>query len=145
MRIRSLLLALSMIAVLAGCGNGKPIGSPSGPATTTTQPTGVDLSKAAFEDDSSSKKVEVDAIDNNFAAQYVIVKKGTVVTFKNDGRNEHDVVPVVEGSFKGAKTADFEPGTSYKVTFDEAGDFPYYCSLHGTTTKGMTGAIRVVE
>ena len=40
---------------------------------------------------------------------------------------------------------DFDPGDEGAVTFDEVGDFPYYCSLHGTPTKGMIGGIRVVE
>ena len=30
-------------------------------------------------------------------------------------------------------------------TLTEPGDYAYYCSLHGTATKGMTGAIRVLE
>src|SRR4051812_8899607 len=107
MRIRALLLVVSLVALLASCGDGKPVASVSGPATTTTQPTGVDLSKAAFEDDTTKKAVEVDAIDNNFPTQYVTVKKGTVVTFKNDGRNEHNLLPAVDGAFKGAVTADF--------------------------------------
>ena len=30
------------------------------------------------------------------------------------------------------------------VTFDEPGDFPYYCSIHGTKKNGQTAAIRVL-
>jgi plastocyanin len=31
------------------------------------------------------------------------------------------------------------------VQFDDAGDYPYYCSLHGTPTAGMDGRIRVAD
>ena len=148
MRVRALLIVVPLIAVVAsGCGDGKLVASPtaSGNTPTPTTPTGVDLSKAAFVDDTKSPKLAVNAIDNLFKDQYVTVKAGTKVTFRNDGRNEHNVLPVVGTEFKGVKTQDFEPGTEYTVTFAEPGDYPYYCSLHGTLTKGMTGAIRVVK
>jgi len=146
MRLPALLLATVLsLAALAGCGDGKAVDAAGdGGTTTTTVDTGVDLSEAKFVDDTAMKKVQVDALDNNFRDQYVTVKAGTAVTFENAGRNQHNVIPVVEGSFKKAETDDFEPGTSYTVTFDEPGDFPYYCTLHGTPMKGMTGAIRVV-
>lgn len=147
MRLRVLLLAavLPLSVVAAGCGSGESATSPDrGSATSTTQATGVDLSKATFVDDTAEKKVEIDALDNNFRDQYVTVKAGTTVEFKNAGHNEHNVIPVVKGSFKKAETSEFEPGTSYTVVFDTPGDFPYYCTLHGTPMKGMTGAIRVV-
>lgn len=133
-----------MIALAAGCGDGKPLGSPTMPVATTV-PTGIDLSGAQFVDHTAAKKVEVDAVDNNFQDQYVTVKAGTTVVFRNAGHNEHNLTPAVAGSFAGASTPAFEPGVEHTVTFTTAGDYPYYCSLHGTTTKGMTGAIRVVS
>ena len=148
MRARVLLLtaALPFGLLVTGCGSGgSATSTDNAAATSTTVDTGVDLSKATFVDDTDQKKVEVDAVDNNFRDQYITIKAGTTVVFTNAGRNQHNVLPVVPGAFKQAETDDFEPGTSYSVTFDEVGDDPYYCSLHGTTTKGMTGAIRVVK
>jgi plastocyanin len=147
MRTRATLLTavLPLGALVAACGSGgSATPTDNASATSTTVATGVDLSKATFVDDTSQKKVEVDAVDNNFQDQYVKIKAGTTVEFKNAGHNEHNVVPVVKGSFKKAETSQFEPGTSYTVVFDKAGDYPYYCTLHGTPMKGMTGAVRVV-
>ncbi len=147
MRVRAVILAivLPLSLLAAACGSGESATSPdNASATSTTQASGVDLSKATFVDDTGKKKVEVDAIDNNFRDQYVTITAGTTVEFKNAGHNEHNVIPVVKGSFKKAETSEFEPGTSYRVVFDKPGDYPYYCTLHGTPMKGMTGAIRVV-
>lgn len=116
--------------------------------TAVTQPPSsdtVDLSTKDFKLATDTRQVEVDALDNQFTPPYVEVKVGTVVTFENDGRNEHNVLPVVDAAFAPIETAAFESGASATVTFDQPGDFPYYCSLHGTPTKGMTGAIRVIE
>ncbi len=139
-------MAAAMVAVvLVGCGSGEPDSSGAGSPTTKPLAAAVDLSKADFEDRSSEPKPEVDAVDNLFKPPYIIVKAGSTVTFRNDGRNSHNVYPAVEGDFDPLDTDSFEPGTEATITFDEAGDFPYYCTLHGTTTKGMVGAIRVVE
>lgn len=114
-------------------------GSDDAPATT-----GVDLSGKPFEDRTGSAVVEIDAVDNAFRPAYVEISPGTTVTFTNRGRTQHNVLPVAEGAFDPIEVDELEPGTSRSLTFDEPGDYPYYCSLHGTTTKGMVGAIRVV-
>lgn len=105
----------------------------------------VDLSDKDFVDETGSEVVEVDAVDNNFRAPYIEVDAGTTVEFVNDGRNDHNVLPVADGAFPEIPTEDFEPEDVGEITFDEAGDYAYYCSLHGTTTKGMVGAVRVVD
>ena len=51
----------------------------------------------------------------------------------------------------GATMFDFQPGSEVKATFGKLstfnapGYYRYYCSLHGSPTKGMVGAIRVVK
>ena len=87
----------------------------------------------------------VDARDNVFNDKYIEVEVGTTVTFDNTGENVHNVLPVEEGAFEPIEASEFDPGDIGTVTFDEVGDFPYYCSLHGTKTKGMVGGVRVVE
>jgi plastocyanin len=139
MRTRSIMIAL-LLLVAAACGSDEAA-SPSG----STTPEGPDLSEAEFVDETASTEVEVDAIDNSFKPEYVEVKAGTAVTFRNDGRNDHNVLPVVEGAFEEVPADEFDPGAEATITFDEVGDVPYYCSLHGTKTKGMVGAVRVVE
>jgi plastocyanin len=125
--------AASVVVALSGCGG------------STEEAGGVDLSAATFEDHTSEDVVVIDAVDNSFKEKYVEVKAGTEVTFRNDGRNVHNVLPVVEGKFSKVEADDFGPGVETTITFDEPGDYPYYCSLHGTTSKGMVGAVRVIE
>ena len=86
----------------------------------------------------------VQSLDNTFRAPDIQVQPGTTVTWTNDGRNEHDVLPV-EGDAWGVEVEDFQPGASYEHTFTEPGVYDYYCSIHGTTTAGMVGTVVVAE
>ena len=51
----------------------------------------------------------------------------------------------VDGDDWGVEVDDFQPGASYSHTFDEAGVYRYYCSIHGTTEEGMVGAVVVSD
>jgi len=86
----------------------------------------------------------VQSLDNTFRAPDIQVKPGTTVTWTNEGRNEHDVLPV-EGDAWGVEVEGFQPGDSYEHTFTEPGVYDYYCSIHGTTTAGMVGTVVVAE
>jgi plastocyanin len=88
-------------------------------------------------------EVEVEALDNTFRAQDIQISSGATVTWTNEGRNDHDVLPV-EGDDWGAEVEEFAPGDVYEHTFDTPGVYSYYCSIHGTTTAGMIGTV-VVE
>jgi plastocyanin len=116
-------------ALVVGCG--------SSSSTSTGNLDGKKLAK-----ETGRQAVTIDAADNVFEAQYTSVSPGTTVTFKNAGHNEHNVISV-GGGFKDAKL--LQPGDTYKVTFTSAGDFQFYCSLHGTPSSGMTGGLRVVK
>lgn len=87
-------------------------------------------------------EVAVQSLDNTFRAQNIQVQPGATVTWTNDGRNEHDVLPV-EGDDWGVEVEDFAPGAEYAHTFEEPGVYDYYCTLHGTTTAGMIGTVVV--
>jgi len=87
--------------------------------------------------------VAVQSLDNTFRAQNIQVQTGATVTWTNDGRNEHDVLPI-EGDAWGVEVEGFQPGDAYAYTFEEPGVYDYYCSIHGTTTAGMIGTV-VVE
>ncbi len=144
-RIFALAASCTFVVSLAACGNGEPAepaASPGDSAAATSAD--VDLSGKDFTDLSSESAVTVQARDNNFVAPYIEVKAGTAITFTNRGRNQHDVVPVKAGAFPEIPVDAFDPGQSKTLTFDEPGDYPYYCTLHGNKTKGMVGAIRVI-
>ncbi|MCU1499904.1 MAG: putative blue copper protein [Acidimicrobiales bacterium] len=154
MRMRALAVSSSLCLaglVVTGCGSDPAIqadGAPA-PAPETAPETaaagGPDLSTAAFVDLTGASAPQVDALDNVFKAKFVEVVAGTDITFRNDGHNTHNLLPVVDGAFAPVEAGAFEPGASATVTFDQPGDYAYYCSLHGTTTKGMVGAVRVLE
>jgi plastocyanin len=86
----------------------------------------------------------VQSLDNTFRAPDIQVKPGTTVTWTNEGRNQHDVLPVEDEAW-GVDVEDFQPGDSYEHTFTEPGVYDYYCSIHGTTTAGMVGTVVVAE
>lgn len=147
MRFRGTLFALLLVTTLAACGSGEKVASPTATteAAAPAPADGPDLSDAEFEDRSADAEVRLDVRDNSFNPKYIEVKAGTPITFANRGRTEHNVLPVVEEAFAPIDATDLEPGAEQTLTFDEPGDYAYYCSLHGTKTKGMVGAIRVLE
>lgn len=144
MRMRIIGAATAVAAiVLVGCGDSDSGGS-SGSDDDTQEAVKL-MDKGQIQTKTGESEVTVDAVDNNFKPKYVEISKGTEVTFVNEGRNVHNVLPVKEGAFEPIEADDFDPEDDGSVTFDKVGDFPYYCSLHGTKTKGMIGGIRVVE
>jgi len=149
MRIRALLIIAAATAATAGCGSGEPAIPMTDAATATTaaagETGGPDLSTETFADMTGETSVDVQARDNSFVKPYIEVRAGTKVTFTNRGRNQHDVQPVTEGSFAPIPATDFQPKDADTITFTLPGDYSYYCSLHGTPTKGMIGAIRVLQ
>jgi plastocyanin len=137
-RATALALAGTALLLAAGCGADEQgaTADPSGPTT-------VAVPAADFQDATGQEAVVVQARDNTFVGQHVTVSPGTEVTFDNRGRNPHNAVPVEDDAFTEVPTEDLQPGDQVTVAFDEPGDYPYYCTLHGTTTAGMTGTVRV--
>jgi plastocyanin len=86
----------------------------------------------------------VSADDDFFLPKALKVRAGTEVTFTNDGRRLHNVIPLDGGTFR-INTDEFRPGTSKIVQLDHPGTYRYYCSIHGTATRGMRGIIKVVR
>lgn len=143
MHTRAIALLVALTLLVAGCGS--DAGSDAGTSTTKAAAEGPDLTEVEFTDLTGQAEVEVTVRDNTFVKQYIEVSPGTTVTFSNRGRTEHNVLPAIDGSFEPIQIAQLKPGMEATITFDEPGDYPYYCSLHGTKTKGMIGGIRVVE
>lgn len=146
-------LVTAVLLVAAACGNDDGGGADAGGATDATTSTttaaggaddAVEIPADELVDMTGRDTVEIDSVDNTFEPKYVEITAGTRVVWKNLGRNPHDILPSVDGAFPSVSAADMPPGASHIVTFAEAGDFPYYCSTHGTPTSAMNGAIRVV-
>ncbi len=82
----------------------------------------------------------VSALDDFFAAEVVRVPAGTQVEWQNLGRNVHNVA-ADDGSFY---SGDMESGDEFSWTFDEAGAYRYFCTLHGAAGGiGMSGIVVV--
>lgn len=142
MRAIGAIAAATLVISLTACGGGDSETT----KTDTTKPKSElpDLSDKKFKDLTADPDPVVQARDNNYVAQYVTVKAGATVKFMNKGRNQHDVLPAEDGAFVPIEKADFNPGDDGTITFDKPGDYPYYCTLHGTKSKGMVGAVRVL-
>jgi plastocyanin len=132
--VKGALGAAAVVLLLAvGCGDDS---EPAAPADDTV-PVG---EAERLEGD----QVEILAIDNSFQPEVASVAPGTEVTFVNNGRNTHNVVPEDEDAEWAVEDADFEPGDEASFTFGEPGTYRYYCSIHGDLTTGMPGVL-VVE
>ena len=91
----------------------------------------------------NGETVVVLGVDNTFREETIEIEAGTEVLWENRGRNDHNVLPVDETEDWGAQTEDFVPGDEYARVFDTPGEYPYYCSIHGTTDVGMIGTVIV--
>jgi plastocyanin len=129
-RLAAVALAMGMAA--AGCAEGS-IGPALGPPVVST------IAPV------QSGSVRVSARDNDFITSEIAVAVGTEVVWKNDGRAEHNIVPVDPAAGFKAEQAAFGPKAEYKFTFTKPGMYRYFCSIHGTAEKGMIGAVQVVS
>lgn len=83
---------------------------------------------------------DVTVQDNSFNPNAVSVDVGATVTWEWTGSNPHDVTWV--GANAPAASATQTTGT-YQRTFNAAGTYDYYCTVHGTPTSGMRGSVTV--
>lgn len=94
----------------------------------------------------------VDATDQNevtisvdefvYETTFLKIKKGTKVTWINNGNVSHDVTSASSSPNGGLGSQLLGSGDSYEFTFDEAGLYEYFCTPHPTQ---MRGVITVVE
>lgn len=146
MRNRTMLVCslVSVAVVASACSSQSLEATTESTGTTTVTKATLDLAAEDFDDETGEPTFEVLAVENTFRPEFVEISAGTAVTFRNGGRSDHNVIPTIDDQFAAIEAANFAPGDERTITFAEPGDYPYYCSLHGTTTKGMVGAIRVI-
>lgn len=102
-----------------------------------------DAASAGASVPANGEVVEVLTLDNNFRPEDVEIAAGTTVRWNNGGRNDHDIVPVVDTQDWGVDITNFVPGDVYEHVFTTPGTYAYYCTLHGTATAGMIGSVVV--
>ena len=135
--------------VATGCANDGPTSVQAGQPSESTAST---VSTGSVEDSVATGSVEdsvaptqtvtVQAIDNTFRPDRIEVAPGTEVVWVNRGRNDHDLF--ADLGF-GVTAAEFKPGDEYRHVFTEPGEYPYYCTIHGTPDVGMTGTVVVTD
>ncbi len=91
-----------------------------------------------------AKTVEVKMGSDNgmlkFVPETVTIKEGDTVKWENNKMAPHNVV-FENAADKSHKNLVFSPGDGYESTFDEAGEYSYYCQPH--RGAGMVGKVIV--
>jgi len=135
-------VAILGASLLGACGDDGPLAASPTPGELRSGPL-VMAPPNTSAPESVGEVVEVQSLDNQFRQQEVTVAAGTQVRWVNAGQTDHDVQPVDLGAVWGIGQTAFPPGAEYSFVFSEPGEYPYYCSLHGTETVGMIGTIVV--
>lgn len=83
--------------------------------------------------------MSVAAIDDEFRPTPVTVIVGTTVVWTNQGQNPHTVT----ANDRAFDSGTLESGQTFSVSFDQVGQVPYYCQIHGQPGSGMIGVVIV--
>jgi plastocyanin len=121
-----LLLALSIVMLLAGC-TGSTVTD-----TTSASPGGA-----------TSRKV--DLYDNRFEDGNLTLTKGATITYRNEGEHGHTVTVHWVGEPVTTLRLDktLQPGETVDFTFKDAGTYHVWCRFHGMMTSGMATVVKV--
>lgn len=83
-----------------------------------------------------------DSAANPYAWAYqprtIQITTGDTVTWTNNGVAPHSVT---SSNGAGFDSGDMQPGQSFQWTFGQAGEYPFYCTLH----PWMTGTVTVAD
>jgi plastocyanin len=77
--------------------------------------------------------------DLSFLSPHIQVSAGETVTWTHGSDPQPHTVTADDGSFGSADLED--EGDTFELTFDEAGEFPYFCEIH----SDMRGLVTVTE
>lgn len=133
-KINFVLLALSLLALLAACGGGStssastPTAAPT--ATPTAAPTDTPTPTAAPTTAPTTNGNSITIANFAFAPATLTVKVGTKVTWTNNDSATHTVT-ADQGAFN---SPDLPTGQSYSFTFTKAGTYSYHCAIHSSMT-----------
>ena len=83
--------------------------------------------------------VTLHIVDDFFQESDIVVVKGTIVTWRNDGEQPHSATSA-PGAVEAWDTGILTHGQQRSQTFASAGVFPYFCKAH----EYMNGTIRVI-
>jgi plastocyanin len=110
--IPTLIAALTFVACASTAGSG----SPAAPATSA----------------SATKTAAVTIKGFAFSPATLTVAKGTVVTFNNQDTTTHTITSGANRTKDGKFDQQLSGGTETQISFDTAGTFAYFCSIHSS-------------
>lgn len=116
-----LALTAALTLMLAGCGDDD--------STDTTAPS----------DGEAASGDAVTIAGFAFDPTTIEVSPGATVTWSNEDGVQHTVTAGEPGTPADTFGESVDPGSSAEITFDEAGTFPYFCTIH----PSMTGEVAV--
>lgn len=84
-------------------------------------------------------EAEVNIIDFTYDSQDLTVRVGDTVTWTNNDTVAHTVTAGTPDSITGEfDSGELQPGDTFSYTFDQAGTFDYFCTLHPDMTASVT-------
>lgn len=96
---------------------------------------GANIGSTVDATDKSEVSVSID--DFIFKTTYLKIKKGTKVTWTNDGQIGHTVTSAETSPKKGLESQLLNNGESYSFTFSDSGLYEYFCAPHPTQMKAV--------
>jgi plastocyanin len=124
---RIAITSLAAVLALAACGDDDATTTTAASATTTT------AASATTAPAGTGDTEEVSVEGFAFAPQNITVSVGTTVRWTNADGTTHTAT-AAEGEFNGSMSS----GATFEHTFDTAGVFDYFCSIHGNMTGEIT-------
>jgi plastocyanin len=121
------LLAVLMLTIGA-CGDDDDDDEDAGDDATTTS------AAAPADDDEAAGGDAVTIAGFAFDPASIEVSAGTTVTWSNDDGAQHTVTAGEPGSPVDTFGESVDAGSTAEITFDEAGTFPYFCTIHPSMT-----------
>ena len=149
-------ISSALLLTLTGCTGTQNGGAPAPAPAASSSKDGMDM--GGMDDmDMGGDKNTVITTGLKFEPKDITVKKGTTVTWKNGETISHTITSgkwgdvnedtglrgtqTPDGEFDHALAAKGKEGDSFTYTFDEVGEFQYYCQPHLT----MNATVTVVE
>lgn len=87
---------------------------------------------------------EVEMVGQSFSPGTIEVEVGTTVTWVNSSSLVHTVTSGSNGESDGTfNSGNVSPGEEFTYTFNEVGEFDYFCIPH--VNNGMVGTVTVVD
>ncbi|HLG62304.1 MAG TPA: cupredoxin family copper-binding protein [Ktedonosporobacter sp.] len=135
-KISFVLLALSLLTLLAACGGGgtgaasTPTVAPTPTTAPTAAPTDTPTPTAAPTTAPAANGNSITIANFAFAPASLTVKVGTKVTWTNNDSATHTVTDL-KGAFD---SGDLPTGQSFSFTFTKAGTYNYHCAIHSSMT-----------